>query len=574
LKTQYERKLKLKYPFKRLKIIEVPIHFYTYLQSWRLGTDHTQPELILFPEYGGGRWFLDLSRTRKDFEEEAKQKGMDADDTEIQSKMFVTLAGNTFLFPRWQLFDSGQDIDRSLVEWNRNQIFPLYFHYSYQIREKGWPVFQIMLDEALRNKATKEDGSWRAARDQYRGHLTLKKRSLSAWLKREEAGDTIARILNLTGIQFFSEISALSFTDGDFVELFKVPLHTCKFEQSTPADWMDRAGEPLDIHEKYHQLMEDRQLPAFQFGDVATSKIQQRGKTEYIVSLNVANYGGTDGVLDMRISFLNLTENRNRSYSQWMYQNLEDDQNVVSQLYSIPAGKRGRIDMIFDQLPKELKVNTGVSRNIPPVYSFPLGNFENTESEKVDPGFHLLDTITRDGPEANVFVVDNEDPGFLIQSRDEVRTLKDWWLKHKSKNIGEYSAFRHWNPQPVWITTLGENYFGNYLRSAALKPSGKGDDQAKWLCQLPEDGIYEVEVYIPPNLETGWRNRNSKGVFHYKIFHANGYDPVDSPPVRERSGWVSLGRFFFNKGEAKVELSDQSDFVYVVADAVKWIKCN
>jgi ABC-type transport system involved in multi-copper enzyme maturation permease subunit len=574
LKAQYEGNLKLKYPFKKLKVIEVPIHFYTYLQSCRLGTDHIQPELILLPEYGGGSWFLDLNRTRDDFEEEAEQQGMDADEVEIQSKMFVTLVGNTFLFPRWRIFQSGQNINRNLEGWNRNQIFPLYFYYSYQIREKGWPVFQIMLGEALRNEATRDDNSWRAARDQYRGHLALKKHSLSEWLKREEAGDTIARILNLTGIQFFSEISALSSTDGDFVEMLKEPLHTCKFEQSRPSDWMNCTGESLNIQGKYHQLTDNKELPAFQFGDIATSKIQQRGKTEYIVSLNVANYGGTEGVLDMHISFLDLTENRHRSFSQWMYQNIENDQNIVSQLYIVPARKSGRINMIFDQLPKEIKVNTGVARNIPPIYSFPLNNFENTESERADQGFHLLDTITQVRDETNVFIVDNEDPGFLIESQDEVKTLKDWWLKHESKNIGEYSAFRHWNPQPVWVTTLDENYFGRYLRSAALKASGKGDDQAKWICQLPEGGIYEVEVYIPSNMETGWRYRNSKGVFHYKIFHANGSDAVDSPPVRERNGWVSLGRFFFNKGEAIVELSDQSDFIYVVADAVKWIKCN
>jgi hypothetical protein len=145
-------------------------------------------------------------------------------------------------------------------------------------------------------------------------------------------------------------------------------------------------------------------------------------------------------------------------------------------------------------------------------------------------------------------------------------------LKHERKQSVGYEPFNYWRPQAVWTNSLAQSYHGDFLRSAVLKASGNGNDRALWKYELAEAGRYEVQAFIPPNLNIGWRNRNSRGRFHYLVHHANGLDKVETLPIRERNGWISLGRFFFDKGEAVVELSDESEFPYVVADAVKWIR--
>ena len=48
----YEVKLDLNYPFKRLSLIEVPIQFYTYPRSWTVAREFIQPEQIWLPENG------------------------------------------------------------------------------------------------------------------------------------------------------------------------------------------------------------------------------------------------------------------------------------------------------------------------------------------------------------------------------------------------------------------------------------------------------------------------------------------------------------------------------------------
>ena len=461
-----------------------------------------------------------MSRTRNDFEDEAEKQGKDPDEKEIQARMFVTLAGNAFLFPRWQLFQS--DDKRNMEEWSRTQVFPLYFYHAYQIREKGWPVFQIMLEEALRNKGRKGFvNTWRQENDQYKGHLALKSKSLGQWLQVSNAGDTLARILNLTGVQFFAEISSLG-GDGDFIDRMKKPLHRYIFRQSKPYQWLKQIRTSVDTEAKYRDLIQNNQMPAFEFGRIQTSELRGKGKSQYLVSLEVKNEGWSDGVLDMQVTFLDLSENRGRSFSQWMYQNVEEEQNVGVKTYVVPARSKVRIDMVYDALPRELKINTGVARNIPPFYAFPLEDFEFNGRKEAAEGVFKLDTIRKVQEKEGTFVVDNEDPGFTIDSRDEVRTLKDWWLQHESQKTEDYERFRYWSPQPVWITTLGNNYFGHFLRSASLKASGNGDDRARWVCEIEEPGSYQVLVYIPENLNTGWRNRDSKGRFQYTVYHSNG----------------------------------------------------
>lgn len=572
LKGQYERKLKLKYPFNRLKLVEVPVHFFTYFQPWASATDHLQPEFVLFPEYGAGNWFLDVKRTRDDFVKESENQGKDHDYEDIQSRVFVTLAGNAFLYPRWQVFQNGQEINRDLKNWSRLQIFPLYYNYAYQINEEGLPVFQIMLEEALRSKAQKRNGNfWSDNSAQYRGLLTLKENSLAHWLNRDAITDTIAALINLTGIQYFSEISAIS-ESGDFVDEIQQPLSQLKFKPSTPGDWLNYMDVSRDLSHSYNDLLERENLPVFKFGTLKTIEFRNDGKTQYLVSLQVFNYGDSDGALDTRTTFLDLEENRSRSFSQWMYQNIESEQKDVQKLFLIPKNSEVRIDLVFHQLPREMKIFTGVAENLPPVYTFPLRDFSEKNQFTVDEGMHIADSIYHQEEKPGIYIVDNEDSGFVIESRDEIKTLKDWWLKHQRSQLNDYQNFNHWNPPPLWTPSLAEKFHGKYLRSAVLKNSGTGNDMVRWICQLNEAGSYEIQVHIPAQLHTPWKQRDMTGGFNYHIYHATGKEEVTSPDVKQNSGWISLGRFYFEEGEAMVELSDKSDFPYVVADAVKWIK--
>lgn len=572
LKDQYERRLKVKYPFKRLKIMEVPAHFYSYLQAWTSATDHTHPEFILLPEYGGVTWFLNPDRIRNDLEKEFKQRGEEGNEKELQARMFVLMAANAFIYPDGYIYQQGQHYKVGLPRWNRAQVFPLYFHYVYQIEEEPWPIFQIMLEEALRTKAQRGHiNSWGSAHNQYAGLMALRKKTLGQWLSQGTAEDTITQILHLRGIHFFTEFSALS-EEGDFSEEMGTAFNNYKFRTSQPADWLEHVKLSIDPFKRYQSIQQDAALPAFEFGWAQTQEVAAGDKNKYLVAIHLSNLGPVDGLVETKTDFLDLSVRNYQSHSQWTYQRMNDEENVDSRLHLIPAYSKVRIDMLFDELPRNTTVYTSVAQNIPPQNTFYFEHFEKTAASLPIEGVHFLDSAKTRNTVPNEIIVDNEDPGFSIASLTEVRTLKEWLLKRERAQAKEYDSFYAWDPKGVWTYNLGENYHGYLLKSAVLKSSGNGNDLARWEASLPEEGIYEVQAFIPYGLQLGWQHRNARGGFRYKIRHANGVDEVETLPINDHRGWVVLGRYFFRKGEAVIELSDKSGFPYVAADAVKWIK--
>lgn len=52
LKTEFESKINLEYPFKRFALAEVPIQFALDKHIWSISSDAVQPEIIFYPEKG------------------------------------------------------------------------------------------------------------------------------------------------------------------------------------------------------------------------------------------------------------------------------------------------------------------------------------------------------------------------------------------------------------------------------------------------------------------------------------------------------------------------------------------
>jgi hypothetical protein len=394
---------------------------------------------------------------------------------------------------------------------------------------------------------------------------------LSDWLGSGLYNVTIADILQLHGINFFSGVSAVT-QDESFLQALIKGFGDYKFKGTTPSQWLSLLDPELGLLQTYQDLKQMEDLPAFRFGDMQTNEVTSGDQVKYQVSFEVSNAGNKQGILDIYTTFLNLEENRGGGFSQWMYRNINHEENGESRLFMVPAQKKVKIELMFDQIPRNVKVQTGVARNIPPWYNYFPGNFKKNGSASHQEGVRVLGEASMKKEETNVFVVDNEDPGFRINSKDEIKTLKDWWVRRQGTAWEEYKSMNFWRPPVTWSSGFGDNYYGDYKRSAVQKVAGNGEDVVQWRTDLPEAGNYEVQVYIPSNLQRSWRHRNVKAGFSYKIYSANGEDQVDSPAVNESTGWISLGRFFFNKGEAIVELSDRTNFPYVVADAVKWIK--
>lgn len=108
------------------------------------------------------------------------------------------------------------------------------------------------------------------------------------------------------------------------------------------------------------------------------------------------------------------------------------------------------------------------------------------------------------------------------------------------------------------------------IRSSVYKKAGNGSCKAEWRVDLPEEGKYEVWVYI------GYRQVRYTGeaVQYYELSSRDGnQNIVLRTNMQEETGWFSLGEFNLSAGENRVVLSDRgADKEQVIyADAVKWV---
>jgi hypothetical protein len=62
------------------------------------------------------------------------------------------------------------------------------------------------------------------------------------------------------------------------------------------------------------------------------------------------------------------------------------------------------------------------------------------------------------------------------------------------------------------------------------------------------------------------------GDFNYLVYHDAGMDKITLDADDAEEGWNFLGSWYFSAGEAKVQLTDQSNGRVVIADAIKWVK--
>ena len=114
-----------------------------------------------------------------------------------------------------------------------------------------------------------------------------------------------------------------------------------------------------------------------------------------------------------------------------------------------------------------------------------------------------------------------------------------------------------------------KRFYGTVVHDAYCKSVGEGKYKAEWTTQIPEAGEYEV---------------------YYTVYDSLGGHEIRVEPAEESMGWVSLGKYYLEKGEAKVVLDDRgggSEEVdekseggmrmmqnkqMIVADAVKWVR--
>lgn len=599
LKDEYEVILGLDYPYKRLSLVEVPIHIYSYQRLWTVAFETVQPELVFLPEMGticANADFEAQSRLMK------KYNKKNVTPTQLQSYYF-----NNFV--RTNLLNAATDQmgyikgEGMAVTFQSDiepqfELFPNFFSYTTYFPSSQWPVLNFAFESYIRERfAPPQTMAWRGGQALSREeeiNLYLMDQSLSEMMDNSALDASIIHgALQAKGRMLLAQLEAQS-SDSDFSYWLTDFFKQNKFRSVSQTDLSVFLSVYFDVNllEIMDPWYSDNSIPGYIIGDVDSYDVINREKTWTQLKFQVANPTPVDGVARIDLRY--------RSQMKDL-KNSGQGQSDYSKALRVPAKTTIDLGISIDQPPALMTIDTYVSQNIPSTVDVLfLGERAVKEEDPFDVEISKPYDRSDFYPE-DEYIVDNTDEGFHILS-----TAKQSWLSrsiqklsgsNKAGKESSYAGMNVYNPPAFWSLSANQEFYGSMVRSAYLKRAGDGEQKVAWNVRLEEPGSYDLYFYngislamqkglaekqmrasprnqAKSNTSTGSKGRLNLG-YGKKVFlipHQYGTDEVTIDLENAESGWSFIGSFQLDVGPNRIEQTDKSDTSYVLADAVKWIK--
>ncbi|WP_439184513.1 golvesin C-terminal-like domain-containing protein [Carboxylicivirga taeanensis] len=573
IKGDFERKLGLRYPYKRFSVVEVPINMYSYLRNWNLATENCMPEMVLFPENGGGTWQNDLANNRHRVNRRTERSNEERSEKELQVEVLKNYLGDNFIAPSRFFFGRREEGERHVENWGRYQVFPLYFTYTNRIIETGYSLLTIALENYLHQRlgeVQRRDLGGLSSNDEV--ILKLRDNSLQTLIDKEDV-NTLGNVFASKGSQLFSNLK-VNMTQSNFDRQLDDLLMKKRFvnEELTNFTRAINAITSTDFKTVYHNWLNESYSPAFLFSTVDVAEVKDGNWMRYFLKTSIANKGNADGIVAFTIREGMQRGGRGRFRGRAQTDAAQDNE----QSFVIKAGQTYELGFLLDAEPREVVVNTFLAANIPSNQTLTINETGQT-NYKMDFFEGIRESArTLSYTNQREIIVDNEDEGFSMVNTGESRTLKDWWAsrQNEEQESSTYGMVRFWNPPVKWEPVAGDKFFGEYVKSAVYKRKGSGEGYVAWKVHLAEPGSYAVYAFVPNvGMRFGRRrDHNREANYQFTVHHDDGEDDVKVTVSQDNDGWLYLGEYYFSKGSAKVQLTDETDSEFVIADAVKWEK--
>ncbi len=599
LKDEYEVMLDLDYPFKRLSLVEVPIHIYSYQRLWTVAFETVQPQLVFLPEMGTICANADFQTQARNWKKWGKTGKGKANFTLAQVQAYYF---NNFI--RTNLLDAeteqqgyikgeGMAVSFQAEIEPQFELFPNFFSYTTCFSSSRWPVLNHVFESYIRERYASPPTIARRGRQGLSGkeeiNLDLKKQSLSEMMEDQTLDASIIHsALQAKGRMLLTLLEASS-TDSDFSHWLTDFLKRNRFRSIHQQDLIDFLSTYFDLNlaEIIDPWYSNSQIPAYIIGNVESYDVVDREKTWTQINFQVANPTTVDGVVRIDLRYRSNIKKNERGLGQSDY----------SKALLVPAETTIEVGISVDQPPALMTIDTYVSQNIPVSINVPFLGRQPQRKEKpfdaeISKPFDFSDFLSH-----NEYIIDNEDEGFQILS-----TAKQNWLSRTLQNLSgasdeesTYTGMNVYNPPEFWARSTNQKFYGLIVRSAYLKKAGEGEDKVAWNVDLEESGNYDIFFYygISIGMQKGMKemqmrtaaqnqaksNQGSRGRFNrnpgkkfFLISHQYGIEEVVIDLANTEQGWNLIGSFQLDAGPNKIEQSDKNDTMYVMADAVKWVK--
>ncbi|MBT4483480.1 MAG: hypothetical protein HOC71_07365 [Candidatus Latescibacteria bacterium] len=592
IKSDFENKIGISYPFRRLSLIEVPLQFISYPRFWTLCQETVQPEHILLREKAlmiQGSDFKQSSNRMKRMIERGRNA---MTPEELESNMFRRFVTTTFT----NIYSPFRNIRRNIQGQGRQgnffrslsisflpnytesySVFSHYFSHCYNFSSEKWPIFttaiEFFLSEKLENQPSSRMRFFTGLSSEERANLELMKQNLVEILENSQNNDDVHDILKIKSAYLFASIqNAVGKEDFDF---YLSDIFT--YDQFKNINVEEFAREFKDLFEfdlvpLLDSWQHEKNLPAYIITDPACLEIIENERTRYQVTFTVSNTEAVDGLISANFRMRGAGGRGPGGGRMNFFMGSQGDDD--EKFFNIHAGETKEIGIVLEERPSAVTVNTLISQNIPSIVENRFGEVESDENAEPFDGERILDETLLTIEPGNI-IVDNEDRGFETQT-----VSTDSYVKRLvNRNIveDEYIGLRFWNMPRKWKATTSSEFYGTFRRSASYIRAGKGDNKAVWNAELPNSGNYDVYYHVAeirsPMLGRRDRDRGRQQSiqdFHFIIHHDDGDEDIELDVSSAQQGWHPLGTYYFSEGNARIELTDESKGRLVYADAVKW----
>ncbi len=565
----FERTYNLSYSFPRLMLVEVPAQFKTYPRSWSSKQEFVQPEQVLIPEKG----FMMQSADFENQKERVKRWGRGSENSTPQDLELRVLNDflSTFTTEMERNWRGGRGGMSTVQASNPYFIFPMLYNFQNNIQSDKWPITNRIFEAYLKSQVTDMRsifmGSMQGQSNEERANIALQDSTFEQILADPKQKAIIESVIKLKGDDLFSMIEWKA-GQKEFQSFLQNMLTEFRFKNISFEVFAQKIKDEFGL--ELIPIMDDwfnaKSLPGYLFSPVKAIKVKSGDKMRTMVTLKASNFSETAGLVkfSFRLGGGGPGSGRGRGPGGG-----SDD--MINKLVYLEPHQTKDLSYLLDADPRMIIINTMTSQNIPQTMMEFFRDIQEDPKATPVEGETISETpVQMSLP--NEVIVDNEDPGFSVDSHEEISLLEKWILK-KEENKSKYSGMNYWRPPANWTLVTNSDFYGQYVRSAYYIKSGDGSLKAKWRLPVKQPGYYDVYFHFYKSRGFGRRGGgDEKGDYHFTIYTDDGAEEAALSAQNADAGWVNLGAYYFSSDTAVVELSNKSELKILFADAVKLVE--
>jgi hypothetical protein len=564
-KQEVETILDVDYPFQRLSLIEVPSQYFTYTRRLGVVEERVQPEQMFLPENGASLNNVDFKRSAKYYKRRSKDRNQEVSEKEMQTSMFNRFISEMRGDSRGRRHGGGTGANFKIIY----SVVPFYYNYVTHLEAPEYPLLSTAFESFLNSTLGEEESPFarffRGLTDAEKANLLLRENSLADLLKDEEHFDQINHVIKVKSDFLFKRLNG-KIGDEAFTQFLAELLKENQFKPISMENFLGLVQDRFDIDflSWLEPWKNDTTLPGLFITNVSTYQVLDGNMTRYQTKFTLINEKEVDGLV--------YVEFRGGGRGGPGF----GPPPVAEQRVILMEPKQAKdVYILLDDEPRGMTINTILAENLPTTFMQRIQDVELNKNAVPFDGEKILDQLppfTLPGE----YIVDNEDPGFTFTS-GEHKSMLQKMLNIQDDDEEEYTPFRFYRPPTEWRKTTFDDFYGRYIHSASFIRAGDGDQKATWTVDLKSSGQYEVYAYNPQIKMRFGRGRDRGGSeyvgeLHFNVYHDDGVEEVLLDTPNAEQGWNLMGAFYLTAGEAKVEITNESNKRLVVADAVKWVK--